>query len=170
MNLRELDKFIELEIGFGRSCILFKLADIFPERYFIGVEIDGSCFRYNSKLKKYPNVNLIKGDIRDIIKDIPQNSIDRVHIYFPSPGPSMKRYFTKEFAEQLHHVIKKGGVVKLATDKFEYYIQIQSFLNSPLWTFITWDDLPFITNQHVLVDTACEHIYIAKYYMECKKN
>ena len=45
----------ELEIGFGHSCILFQLADINPKNYYLGVEIESSCFDYQVKLERYPN-------------------------------------------------------------------------------------------------------------------
>ncbi len=170
MNLKESCDFVELEIGFGYSCILYRLADIYPNRNFIGIEMEYSCFKYYDRLIRYKNVKLIHGDAREKIKEIPTNSISRIHIYFPSPGPQYKRYITNDFIINLYSILKKGGILKIVTDRLDYFNEIQLFVNNYRWTHLQWQDLPYLQNSSLLVDTECEKMYTAKYYLECKKN
>ena len=94
MNLEES---FELEIGFGNSCILFRLAELFPKKQYFGIELEQGCFTYETQLKKYPNVKLIRGDARNLILNFPLDFFDRIHIYFPSPFPKQKRYIDYNF-------------------------------------------------------------------------
>ena len=160
---------IELEIGFGHSCVLFKLAKIYPDRKFIGVEKEIDCnAEYISMLEKNPNVKLIYDDIINVIPTIGNNSITRIHIYFPPP-PRQLRYITLDFVSELYRILELGGIIKIITDDLDYYIEIQKNFDNNYWVFLPWESLPFRLQPDLLVGTKCEKIFSSKYFLECGK-
>ncbi|MVM35298.1 methyltransferase domain-containing protein [Spirosoma sp. HMF4905] len=166
MNLEESS---ELEIGFGYSCILFKLANIYPTKKFYGVDIENKCFIYDSELEKYKNVKLIQGDIREAIKKFPVYYFERIHIYFPSPGPKQKRYLNKDFIQTIYSYLKKNGTLKIVTDEVNYFLEIQASIMATNFVIVPWTALEFIHNSTLLVSTDCEKKYNSKFFIECKK-
>jgi len=67
-----------------------------------------------------------------IAENIPDDSVECFHIYFPDPWPK-KRHNKRRFLcggnlEQLLRCLKSGGQIRIATDHADYYEQIEEVL------------------------------------------
>lgn len=113
-----------LEIGFGMGGSLLEMVQAEPEKNFIGIEvhppgvgrlINGAGTLGLSTLKVY------LADAIDVLEDcIPDDSIDRLQVYFPDPWHKKKhnkrRLIQSPFVQRIRSKLKPGGVFHLATD------------------------------------------------------
>ena len=160
----------ELEIGFGYSCVLFRLAKLHSDRNFIGIEIDSTRMRhYENVLQKYSNVELVVGNVKSFIIKLESESFCRIHIYFPTPLPRNQRYFNKNFVYEIYRILEKDGAVKIVTDCLEYFNYIEKLFDNDNWMIVPWGKLEYITNMHSIVETDCERKYGSRYYSEWRK-
>lgn len=116
-----------IEIGFGKGEHLARYAKKNEDFGFIGCEpfINGV-----SRLLKYLheedvcNVRVLHGDARLLLDELGDSSIDKIFILFPDPWPKAKhhkkRIISKEMLTLICRVLKKGGVLEVATDHVEY--------------------------------------------------
>jgi tRNA (guanine-N7-)-methyltransferase len=95
-----------------------------PEKDFIGIEVHppgvGRLINNAGKLQ-LANLRVYLADAIDVLEDcIPENSLDRIQIYFPDPWHKKKhnkrRLVQPEFVARLRRYLKPGGVLHLATD------------------------------------------------------
>ncbi len=116
-----------LEIGFGRGEHLAEFALQNPDIGCIGCEpfLNGVArilkYIHDGKID---NIRLLHGDARMLLEKTPDNSLDKVFILFPDPWPKAKhhkkRIINNAMLNELARVIKKGGVLEVATDHVEY--------------------------------------------------
>ncbi|MEZ5530517.1 MAG: tRNA (guanosine(46)-N7)-methyltransferase TrmB [Porticoccaceae bacterium] len=113
-----------LEIGFGMGDSLLQMLQQEPEKDFIGIEVHppgvGRLINNAGKLQ-LANLRVYLADAIDVLEDcIPENSLDRIQIYFPDPWHKKKhnkrRLVQPEFVARLRRYLKPGGVLHLATD------------------------------------------------------
>lgn len=120
-------KEVWLEIGFGGGEHLAAQAAHHPDALMIGCEPFlngvGSALRHVEEggLK---NVRLHAGDARDVMKALPDRSLDRVMILFPDPWPkarhNKRRLVQDETAAEIVRLLKPGGRVRFVTDWKDY--------------------------------------------------
>ena len=118
-----------IEIGFGHGEHLLESAENRPNFAFIGCEpFENGVAKAVSRLteKGLKNVRIYKGDSRDLLDKIDNQSISEVHIMFPDPWPKKRhikrRLFSVELLTTMDRVLTDGGIVKLASD-CEHYIE-----------------------------------------------
>jgi tRNA (guanine-N7-)-methyltransferase len=117
-----------LEIGFGMGDSLLQMAAQEPDKNFIGIEVHppGVGRLINSAGKDgIANLRVYMADAMDVLEDcIPDNSIDRLQLYFPDPWHKKKhhkrRILQPAFVQKLRGKIRPGGVFHLATDWQNY--------------------------------------------------
>jgi len=118
---------LTVEIGFGLGDSLIEMAIADPTRNFIGVEVHepgiGKC-AYMAGTQNLTNIKIINGDAIQLLKQLPENHIDRIQLYFPDPWRK-KRHFKRRFvsAERMAIVtrtLKPSGWFHTATD-WEHY-------------------------------------------------
>lgn len=117
-----------LEIGFGNGDSLAQMAKEAPERNFFGIEVHRPGVGHLLHLvEEYAldNVRVMHHDAVEIInKMIPDNSLNRIQIYFPDPWHkkrhNKRRIVQPEFVALLATKLAQGGVLHLATD-WEHY-------------------------------------------------
>lgn len=117
-----------LEIGFGMGDSLLQMASQEPDKNFIGIEVHppGVGRLINSAGKDgIANLRVYMADAMDVLEDcIPDNSIDRLQLYFPDPWHKKKhhkrRILQPAFVQKLRGKIRLGGVFHLATDWQNY--------------------------------------------------
>ena len=117
-----------LEIGFGMGEATAILAKDFPDTAFIGVEVHTPgvgklCARLEENGSE--NVRILHHDVIDVInKQLADESLDGVHIFFPDPWQKLRhikrRLITPEFLKLIYPKIKKGGFIHVATDWVPY--------------------------------------------------
>ena len=118
---------LTLEIGFGLGDSFIEMAAADPTRNFVGVEVHepgiGKC-AYMAGTQGLTNVKIINGDAIQLLKQIPENHIDRIQLYFPDPWQK-KRHYKRRFVSPERMAIvarslKQGGWFHTATD-WEHY-------------------------------------------------
>ena len=133
---------INLEIGFGDGVHLAGQALNYPDVGFIGIEVfkngvanlltlitgikDGKDLPDKIKLldNREDNIRVFDDDARLLFDKIPDGFVDRVFLLFPDPWPK-KRHASRRFVNEdnlkaLARIIKKGGILRIATDHKVY--------------------------------------------------
>ena len=112
-----------LEIGFGGGEHLAYMAQQNPHVHYFGAEVfqNGIVSLLRSATENaIQNVHIYPGDIRLILKDFPENSLDAVYLLFPDPWPkarhAKRRFIQKETISLLSHILKPGGLWYIASD------------------------------------------------------
>ncbi len=135
---------LTLEIGFGLGDSLIEMAVADPKRNFVGVEVHepgiGKC-AFMAGTQHLTNLKIINGDAIQLLKQLPENHIDRIQLYFPDPWQK-KRHYKRRFvsAERMAIVtrsLKSGGWFHTATD-WEHYA---------FWMIEVLDTLSGLSNQ-----------------------
>lgn len=112
-----------LELGCGKGEYTVGLAQKYPDKNFIGIDIKGARFWRGAKTaleEKIANAAFIRTQIELIDLIFAENEVDEIWITFPDPQIKYKR--TKHrltntgFLKKYKKVLKKGGVVNLKTD------------------------------------------------------
>ena len=116
-----------LEIGFGGAEHLIWQAEHNPDVTLLGVEpfLNGVVKAVRGIVDKdLTNIRLNRGDARDVLRLLPDNSLDCVFVLFPDPWHkarhNKRRIINMEFIEELHRVIKPGGRFRFGTDIIHY--------------------------------------------------
>jgi tRNA (guanine-N7-)-methyltransferase len=140
------DNPITVELGCGKGEYTVGLAEKYPDRNFIGIDIKGARMW---KGCKYSNVNNLKNVafLRWHVQMVPQifaeGEIDEIWITFPDPQPRnvkrFKRLTAHQFLERYFKILKPNGIINFKTD------------NEPLFDF-TLDIIE--EYKHILIDSV----------------
>lgn len=117
------DNPIVLELGCGKGEYSVSLAERYPDKNFIGVDIKGARFWRGAKTaleKNYNNVAFLRTQIELIDLCFDENEVSEIWITFPDPQIKYKRtkhrLVTKPFLEKYQLILSPGGQVHLKTD------------------------------------------------------
>lgn len=129
---------VNLEIGFGKGEALLNMGQLHPDRDYIGIEVHRpgvghllhQIVEHNLK-----NVRAMTEDAVEVLKkQIPDNSLDKVFLFFPDPWHKKKhhkrRILQPEFAELIASKLKTGGHFHLATDWEHYAEQMMEVMSA----------------------------------------
>lgn len=117
-----------LEIGFGNGKSLLEMAQVAPEKNYIGVEVHrpgvGALINDIERLE-VQNIRVYWHDAIEVLKRcIPDNSLQGVQLFFPDPWHKTRHHKRRivqlEFAELLRQKLKVGGYFHMATDWQNY--------------------------------------------------
>jgi len=122
------DNQVFLEIGSGMGEFLRMRALINHNRNFIGIEIKDKRLRQiinNMDVVRHNNVRVARLFVDDNVTEvIPEGSIKRVFINHPDPWPKTKhhknRLIQPAFIDTLNRILKRKGIVWIATDDKAY--------------------------------------------------
>ncbi len=119
----ENDNPIIVELGCGKGEYTVELAQKYPNKNFIGIDIKGARFWRGAKTaveENLKNVAFVRTQIELIESIFAENEIDEIWITFPDPQIKYKRtkhrLTNSEFLQHYKKVLKKDGVVNLKTD------------------------------------------------------
>lgn len=125
--LIDVDRPVNLEIGFGGAEHLIHKAGSDREALYIGVEpfLNGVAKALVGIDKSnLENVRLHHGDVRDVLDRLPDDCLDNAYILFPDPWPKprhfKRRLIQQELINGLHRVLKPGGHLYFASDITSY--------------------------------------------------
>ena len=135
---------LTLEIGFGLGDSFIEMAAAEPSRNFVGIEVHepgiGKC-AYMAGTQNLSNVRIINGDAIQLLKQLPENHIDRIQLYFPDPWQKKRhhkrRFVSPERMAIVTRSLKQGGWFHTATD-WEHYA---------FWMVEVLDGFAGLTNQ-----------------------
>ncbi len=127
-----------LEIGFGDGAHLAGIAAANPNTGYIGAEVfqngvanllslltgikEGAEIGDDISLlpERTDNIRVYGDDIRLLFPLLPARSLDKVFLLFPDPWPKKRhesrRFVTPDNLKQLARILKKGGILQIATD------------------------------------------------------
>ena len=123
---------VEIEIGTGKGTFLLERAKARPDVNFLGIEWTRKyCFHAADRIRRWnlSNVRMLRIDAAIFFRQrVSNNSLQRVHIYFPDPWPKTKhckrRLIQPAFVGALHAKLRIGGQIIIITDHAEYACQI----------------------------------------------
>ena len=151
-------KDIWLEIGSGSGHFFGELARLNPEKLLIGIERDR--FRGNRLVRKSQRETLngienfvgIRGNaIAAVVRDLPDQSVERVYILYPCPWPKnrhrLNRWYMHPIMDHVVRILKPGGVLIWASDQ-EFYVQEARFVCEQRYNFATLNHGRIQANPH----------------------
>jgi tRNA (guanine-N7-)-methyltransferase len=127
-----------LEIGFGNGEHLAALATAHPERDYLGIEVHRPGVGHLLLLAATHSLANIRASAHDAVEvlneQIAPDSLDEVLVLFPDPWHKKRhhkrRLIQTPFVELLATKLRRGGVLRLATDWEEYALQMLEVLSA----------------------------------------
>lgn len=114
---------IILELGCGKGEYSVHLAQKYPEKNFLGIDIKGARFWRGAKIaleENLTNVGFLRTQIELVDQIFSENEIDEIWITFPDPQIKYKRTKHRltnlEFLDKYRKILKPQGCVHLKTD------------------------------------------------------
>jgi tRNA (guanine-N7-)-methyltransferase len=125
---------VEVEIGCGKAKFLIARAAEHHGINFLGIDVVWKWMKYaveRSEKRELANIKFLRADAREAVQHgLGRESVSIFHIYFPDPWPKRRhrkrRIVTGEFLRILHERLTAEGLVELATDHIDYYLQMRS--------------------------------------------
>ncbi|MCE3296145.1 MAG: tRNA ((46)-N7)-methyltransferase TrmB [Crocinitomicaceae bacterium] len=167
---------IVLELGCGKGEYTIGLANHFPGKNFIGLDIKGARIWVGAgeaMEKEMKNVAFLRTKIDFITDYFGQGEIDEIWLTFSDPQPKKprKRLTSKLFVDRYRQILKPGGIIHMKTDSdllFESTLEEIKENNYHLLES-TWDlyndisqDLDPVTKDIFHIKTHYEKLFTAK--------
>lgn len=119
---------IILELACGKGEYTTGLAQLYPKKNFIGVDIKGNRLWVGAKFalnNHLENVAFLRTQIDKINQYFAQDEIDEIWITFPDPqlrfSKTKKRLTHPKFLRLYQQILKPGGKIHLKTDSPDLY-------------------------------------------------
>lgn len=121
-----------LEIGSGNGDLASHVTRHLPDVGVISVDVHRpGIARLLDDVDTYglTNLRVVEGDALIFVERLPASSLDEVWVFFPDPWPknaqAHRRLLTAERIVRLARVLRKGGVLRVATDVDSYAVSIE---------------------------------------------
>jgi tRNA (guanine-N7-)-methyltransferase len=117
---------IILELGCGKGEYTVGLANLYPERNFIGIDIKGARIWKGAKAALNQNLNnagFLRTRIDFINSFFASGEVEELWITFPDPQPkkSQKRLTSSFFLNKYRKLLCHGGYINLKTDNADFF-------------------------------------------------
>jgi len=122
---------VVLELGCGKGEYTIGLAEIEPEKNYVGIDIKGSRIWNGAKqalTNGLKNVGFLRTNIELIDRFFGVDEVNEIWLTFPDPQmkKTRKRLTSTRFVELYRHFLKPGGVIHLKTDSnFQYQYTLE---------------------------------------------
>jgi len=130
---------IWMDLGCGKGEFLAGLAGIYPDVFFIGVEVRKRVAeKYFPKYEHLTNLVLLHGNVNLSIPSMMDgHKVQRVFIHFPDPYSRKDRYKKRRmvngaFVQGLCEILTAGGTVSVKTDDQFLFEDMDVLLSSRL--------------------------------------
>ena len=130
------DHQVILELACGRGEYTVGLAQIHPDKNFIGVDIKGNRMWAGAKIalvNKMMNVGFLRTQIDKITQYFSKNEVAEIWITFPDPflrkSKTRKRLTHPKFLRLYHQFLKPDGLIHLKTDSPDLYHFTKTVIN-----------------------------------------
>ena len=133
IEIAQLDNF-QLEIGSGKGEFLLRMANKFPNEFFVGVEKNVTCAGISCKKlveNEISNAKLLYRDGQEVVRIIKDNSVKNILLNFSDPWPKKRhhkrRLTSVNFLNEYRRILKSDGLLIFKTDNvdlFEYSIEM----------------------------------------------
>jgi tRNA (guanine-N7-)-methyltransferase len=127
-----------LEIGFGNGESLIHIAAAHPEMNYLGIEVHrpgvGHLLLRATELQ-LTNLRVMCADAIEVLeKQVPDESLERIQIFFPDPWPKTRhhkrRFIQSQRAALLVRKLKPLGQLHIATDCEDYALAMLDLFNA----------------------------------------
>ncbi len=164
---------ITLELACGAGEYAVGLAEMFPERNFIGVDVKGNRLWTGAKQALdagLHNVAFLRTRIEIINLFFAQDEIQEIWITFCDPfprhGKENRRLTSARFLEQYRSILKPGGLVHLKHDDPDFYkFSVNTLLADPK-CHILYDNADIYASElefpELKMKTKYEEMHLAK--------
>lgn len=147
------DNPIVLELGCGKGEYTVGLAQLFPEKNFIGIDIKGARMwtgATEALNENLGNVAFLRTHIELLHHFFAENEVSEIWITFPDPQMSKtnKRLTSTRFMNMYSRVLADGGIVHLKTDS--------NFLYTYTKAMIEENNLPVLTDTDDLYQSGID--------------
>lgn len=125
-----------IELGCGDGRYASSMAQMFSNKKFIGVDIQGERLWMGAKIldeKKINNVRFLRAHIEHLEQFFTKHSVDEIWLTFSDPYPRKKnagkRLSNPHFLKIYQNILKPGGILHLKTDNdglFDYSVEAVS--------------------------------------------
>lgn len=125
---------IVLELGCGRGEYTVGLAERYPDKNFIGVDVKGDRIWVGSTIaieKQLTNVAFLRIQIQQLEAFFEANEVNEIWITFPDPRPKIRdekrRLTSQRFFSMYKNIIAPDGIIHLKTDNtflYEYTLEV----------------------------------------------
>jgi tRNA (guanine-N7-)-methyltransferase len=122
---------LHVDLGCGDGSFLCEMAQQFPKRNFLGIErLTKRVEKVRRKAEKLENVRVLRADTSfAVLYLLPESSVETFYLLFPDPWPKrrhqFRRIFTRDFLEAIAAALQKHGLLRVATDQLDYFLQIE---------------------------------------------
>ncbi len=133
---------IVLELACGKGEYTVNLAELFPERNFIGIDYKGNRLWRGAKTaleEGIGNVAFLRIQIEAILDYFAEGEVSEIWITFPDPQPQLsrekKRLTNPAFLEKYRHILADTGIMHLKTDNdglYAYTLEQLTALDLPV--------------------------------------
>jgi tRNA (guanine-N7-)-methyltransferase len=129
---------LHVDLGCGDGSFLCEMARQFPKRNFLGIErLTKRVEKVRRKADEIENVRVLRADtlfaVRYLLRE---SSVETFYLLFPDPWPKrrhqLRRIFTPDFLDAIVVALVQRGVLRVATDQFDYFHQIERLSRSHL--------------------------------------
>lgn len=117
-----------LELACGKGEYTVNLAQLFPEKNFIGIDYKGNRIWRGAKTaieEGIHNVAFLRIQIEQILDYFAENEVSEIWITFPDPQPQVsrekKRLTAPRFLEKYKVILQELGPINLKTDNDDFY-------------------------------------------------
>jgi tRNA (guanine-N7-)-methyltransferase len=117
-----------LEIGFGGGEHVLARARENPDIGFIGAEpfVNGMAKLLSAiDRESIDTIRLYDADALDLLKTLPEASVDRIYLLYPDPWPKRRqrkrRFVSDETLDLMARILKPGGQFRFASD-IDHYV------------------------------------------------
>lgn len=164
-----------LELGCGKGEYTVALAQKFPEKNFVGVDIKGARFWRGAKTaleNEISNAGFLRTQIELIDLAFDKHEVDEIWITFPDPQIKYKRtkhrLTNPDFFDKYRKILKPGGVIHLKTDS-EFMHGYTLGLLSGLGEIIEYANHDVYGSDGVPVEVTEIQTFYEKQYLEENK-
>lgn len=126
-----------IEIGFGNGEALLDFAGANPQIDCLGIEVHRPGVGHlmlGAQAASLKNLRVMCHDAVEVLQQLPDASISFAHIFFPDPWHKKRhhkrRLIQPAFIALLARVLKKDGLLRLATDWEHYAMHMREVLDA----------------------------------------
>jgi tRNA (guanine-N7-)-methyltransferase len=166
------DHDLVVEIGCGKGEYTIGMANLFPKKNFVGVDIKGSRIWKGSTLAEeggLSNVAFLRNFVEKLDETFASGEISEIWVTFPDPRPRLgevkKRLTSTRFLNLYESLVKPGGLIHFKTDDHDLFQFTLELLQSRQATDLqyTFDLYQSDLQHHTLnIQTTYEKRFLAE--------